>query len=87
MRRLAPAVVFAAVALSGCASLFTPVRDRAIDGCREQAQEEGWNVRSVENVRREGTAQRVEMRASKPLFPTRTLVCYFSPSSGTATIN
>ncbi len=88
MRRLAASAAFvlALATFSGCASLFTPVRDRAIDACRAQAQEEGWRIRSVEAVRREGTAQRVEMRAVKSPFPTTTVVCYFDPSTGEARI-
>lgn len=89
MRRLASAALLAAtlVPLGGCASLLASQRDRAIDACRMQAQEEGWRLRSVENVRREGTAQRVEMRAYKVLLGTRTLVCYFDPGTGLATIS
>ena len=92
MRRLLPLAVFAAFAtalvpLAGCANVFTPVRDRAIDACRVKAQDDGWRVQGVENVRREGTAQRVEMRATRLVVLNRTLVCYYDPARGTATLN
>jgi len=89
MRRLLPlALVPVLLApLAGCVGVFTPVRDRAIDACREKAQDDGWRVQGVENVRREGTAQRVEMRATKLVIVTRTLVCYYDPARGTATLN
>ncbi len=88
MRRTAAVLALAVLpTLAGCASLFTSQRDRAIDACRMAAQERGWSLRSVEDVRREGTAQRVEMRAYRVLLGTQTLVCYFDPGTGEATIN
>jgi len=85
MRRFFPLVLLAV--LPGCYTLFPSVRDRAIDGCREQAISEGWRVQGVEDVRREGTAQRVTMKASKLLLGTRSVVCYFDPATSRATIN
>lgn len=88
MRRLAALIALAALpTLAGCASLFVSPRDRAIDACRVAAQDRGWSLRSVENVRREGTAQRVQMRAFRTIFGTQTLVCYYDPSTGEATIS
>lgn len=84
MRRLLP--LLALVALPGCYMLSPFLQDHAVDACRERAQADGWRVQSVQNVRREGTAQRVEMRATKFVVVTRTLVCYYDPVRGTATI-
>lgn len=58
--------------LPGCVGMFTSVRDRAIDGCREKAMSDGWRVQGVEDVRREGT---------------RSLVCYYDPATSRATLN
>lgn len=85
MRRFLPLAALAL--LPGCAGLFVSPQDRAIDACREQAMSEGWRVQGVEEVRKEGTAQRVTMRASKLLLGTRSVVCYFDARRGTATIN
>ena len=88
MRRTVSILALAALpTLAGCASLFVSQRDRAIDACRVAAQERGWSLRSVETVRREGTAQRVEMRAYRILLGTQTVVCYYDPATREASIS
>lgn len=84
MRRLLPLALFAV--LPGCTGLFVPSSVRAVDACREAAQNDGWRVTETGNARREGTAYRVEVRGSKLLLGTRTLVCYYDPATRRATI-